>query len=178
MVTTAHRFDQSSNDVVVNTLRSDADTETRLIWDMLDQVKDPEIPVLSLWDLGVLRNVEKIDHKVIVTITPTYSGCPAMDTMRDDIANTLNEAGYPDIEVRSVLSPAWTTDWLSVDGKKKLEKFGIAPPAHTKSVNSIICCPRCRSKDTSLISEYGSTACKAMYQCNDCKDAFCYFKVI
>jgi len=158
--------------------RADCDAEVQAIWKLLDAVKDPEIPVLSLWDLGILRNVEKINNKVIVTITPTYSGCPAMDVISDDIRTVLAESAYPDNEVKTVLSPAWTTDWMSIEGKQKLEQFGIAPPARTKSVEQSVCCPRCRSDNTLLISEYGSTACKAMYQCNHCKEAFCYFKVI
>ncbi len=158
--------------------RNDCDTEIQAIWELLDEVKDPEIPVLSLWDLGILRNIEKINNKIIVTITPTYSACPAMDVIRDDIKAVLAKSAYPNNEIKTVLSPAWTTDWMSEAGKRKLEQFGIAPPAGTKSVNQPVCCPRCRSENTLLISEYGSTACKAMYQCNDCKEAFCYFKVI
>ena len=148
------------------------------IWDLLEQVKDPEIPVLSLRDLGVLRDIESCDDKIVVTITPTYSGCPAMDVMRDDIVGVLNEHGYENVEVRTVLSPAWTTDWMSAEGKSKLEEFGIAPPSGLAAVNKPERCPRCASKQTTLISEYGSTACKAMYQCEDCKENFCYFKVI
>jgi len=158
--------------------RTDCDAELQGIWELLDEVKDPEIPVLSLWDLGILRNVEKINNKVVVTITPTYSGCPAMDVIRDDIKTVLANSAYPDNEVKTVLSPPWTTDWMSEAGKHKLEQFGIAPPAGTKLEEQSVCCPRCRSEKTLLISEYGSTACKAMYQCNDCKEAFCYFKVI
>jgi ring-1,2-phenylacetyl-CoA epoxidase subunit PaaD len=159
-------------------VRTDSDAEVNAIWDLLDEVKDPEIPVLSLWDLGVLRSVEKILDKIIITITPTYSGCPAMETMRNDIESILSESGYPNHEIRTVLSPAWTTDWMSDEGKQKLEQFGIAPPGHTTAEIQTVCCPRCRSGDTLLISEYGSTACKAMYQCSQCKEAFCYFKVI
>jgi ring-1,2-phenylacetyl-CoA epoxidase subunit PaaD len=167
------REDASATDV-----GTDPDAELGAIWDLLDEVKDPEIPVLSLRDLGVLRKVEKTDGKVIITITPTYSGCPAMETMREDIENKMSESGYPNYEVRTVLSPAWTTDWMSEEGKQKLEQFGIAPPSHTRIVNPQIYCPRCKSEKTELLSEYGSTACKAMYQCSQCKEAFCYFKVI
>jgi ring-1,2-phenylacetyl-CoA epoxidase subunit PaaD len=152
--------------------------EINAIWTLLEAVKDPEIPVLSLRDLGVLRDVEIVNDKVIITITPTYSGCPAMDTIRSDIKVALNNAGYANSEIVTALSPAWTTDWMSEDGKRKLEQFGIAAPAHTKTLKPVISCPRCRSVDSILISEYGSTACKSMYKCNDCKEAFCYFKAI
>ena len=167
-----------SDDAGTVDMRTNSDAEVSTIWDLLDEVKDPEIPVLSLWDLGVLRNVEKSLDKIIITITPTYSGCPAMETMRQDIESILTRSGYPNYEIRTVLSPAWTTDWMSDEGKQKLEQFGIAPPGHTKAETQTVCCPRCRSEDTLLISEYGSTACKAMYQCSQCKEAFCYFKVI
>lgn len=178
MVTAQHNINEDSDDDYAHRLRADCGAEMQAIWELLDEVKDPEIPVLSLMDLGILRDVEKINDKVIVTITPTYSGCPAMDTIRNDIKNVLAGSGYPDSDVLTILSPAWTTDWMSAEGKQKLEQFGIAPPGHTKSPEQLICCPRCKSENTKLISEYGSTACKAMYQCNHCKEAFCYFKVI
>jgi len=167
---------EDSDAVPTQHLYAGLDLEIQAIWGLLDEVKDPEIPVLSLRDLGVLRDVEKINDKVIVTITPTYSGCPAMDTIRNDIKTSLAESGYPDNEVLTVLSPAWTTDWMSDEGKKKLEQFGIAPPGNTKSIKQLVCCPRCKSENTNLISEYGSTACKAMYQCNHCKEAFCILR--
>lgn len=173
---------QISKDVIgddhSHRLRTDIDPQAKAIWELLDEVKDPEIPVLSIWDLGVLRNVEIVNNKVIVTITPTYSACPAMDVIRSDIENVLVNSGYVDSEIKTILSPAWTTDWMTEEGKHQLEQFGIAPPAHTKSNKTSVCCPRCASENTKLISEYGSTACKAMYQCNHCKEPFCYFKVI
>ena len=174
-----NQIQSKSGDQVV-TLNPARALDERLegIWELLEQVKDPEIPVLSLRELGVLRDVELDNGKLIVTITPTYSGCPAMDVMRDDIVSVLNENGYEQVELKTVLSPAWTTEWMSVEGKNKLEKFGIAPPSGVAEVNKPERCPRCASVHTSLISEYGSTACKAMYQCEDCKEAFCYFKVI
>jgi ring-1,2-phenylacetyl-CoA epoxidase subunit PaaD len=178
VVTAQHNINEDDDGDYSPGLRADCSAGVRAIWDLLDAVKDPEIPVLSLWDLGILRDVEKIDDKVIVTITPTYSGCPAMDTIRNDIKKVLAESGYRDCEVKMVLSPAWTTDWMSVEGKQKLEQFGIAPPGNTLAAEQLICCPRCKSENTKLISEYGSTACKAMYQCDHCKEAFCYFKVI
>lgn len=148
------------------------------IWELLEQVKDPEIPVLSLRDLGVLRKVDKLAGKVVVTITPTYSGCPAIEVMREDIRRLLVANGIAEVEIKTVLSPAWTTDWMSAAGKEKLEKFGIAPPACQNQPNQPQRCPVCASPATSLISEFGSTACKAMYRCDECKESFCYFKVI
>lgn len=153
-------------------------TRVTQIWQLLEQVTDPEIPVLSLRDLGVLRNVEFDNDSVVVTITPTYSGCPAMDVMRDDIMTVLNKAGYEKVRVKTVLSPAWTTDWMSAEGREKLRKFGIAPPTRSCDAQQSIRCPRCASEDTTMLSEYGSTACKAMYRCGQCQETFCYFKKI
>ena len=144
---------------------------------VLEKVTDPEIPVLTIQDMGIIREV-KVNGEIEVIITPTYSGCPAMQTMEDDIRTRLAEAGYTEVMVRTQLSPAWTTDWMSAEGKSMLEEFGIAPPSGLAAVNKPERCPRCASKQTTLISEYGSTACKAMYQCEDCKENFCYFKVI
>jgi ring-1,2-phenylacetyl-CoA epoxidase subunit PaaD len=155
-----------------------SDPEVQAIWDLLEEVKDPEIPVLSILELGVLRNVALLNNKAIITITPTYSGCPAMDAISTDIRSSLAKSGYLDIQVLTVLSPAWTTDWMSEEGKEKLVKFGIAAPALTETGSQAVCCPRCKSESTHLISEYGSTACKAMYQCDLCQEAFCYFKAI
>ena len=177
MVNQQKKTDESAALTQVDLLEA-ASVETRAIWTLLEAVKDPEIPVLSLRDLGVLRDVEIVNDEVIITITPTYSGCPAMDTIRTDINNALNNAGYANSVIETALSPAWTTDWMSEDGKRKLEQFGIAAPAHTRILKPVISCPRCRSVDSILISEYGSTACKSMYKCNDCKEAFCYFKAI
>lgn len=176
----AAQFENSevNSDLYSHRLRSECESDVQKFWDMLDEVLDPEIPVLSIWDLGILRNIERSGDKIIVTITPTYSGCPAMDTIRSDIKSVLAKAGYPDSDIRMVLSPAWTTDWMSTEGRQKLEHFGIAPPGCTNSVKQTINCPRCKSEHTNLISEYGSTACKAMYQCDHCKETFCYFKVI
>ena len=148
------------------------------LWTLLEQVKDPEIPVLSLRELGVLRDIQKTGDRLEITITPTYSGCPAMDVMRDDIKRLLTSSGYNNIKIRTQLSPAWTTDWMSDEARKKLEEFGIAPPAHSSCVNQAIRCPRCATTGVSLLSEYGSTACKAMYRCDDCAETFCYFKQI
>ena len=150
------------------------------IWDLLDQVKDPEIPVLSIWDLGVLTQVEKQQENLLISITPTYSGCPAMDTIRDDISSVLIEGGYQNFSIKLVLSPAWSTDLMSPEGKEQLQQYGIAPPVSNANCDSGEClkisCPHCGSLNTKILSQFGSTACKALYQCQDCDEPFDYFK--
>jgi ring-1,2-phenylacetyl-CoA epoxidase subunit PaaD len=155
------------------------------IWQILQEVKDPEVPVLSVIDLGIVRRV-KLDpdsHQLEVIITPTYSGCPAMDVIAMDIRLKLMEKGLRNVVVRQQLSPAWTTDWMSNEGKEKLKAFGIAPPNPKQQFcttdmfrQEAVQCPRCDSFHTELISQFGSTACKAMYRCLDCREAFDYFK--
>jgi ring-1,2-phenylacetyl-CoA epoxidase subunit PaaD len=149
-------------------------------------VTDPELPMLTLADLGVLRDVEYDDDRVVVTITPTYSGCPAMATMRDDLVYRLRQEGF-DASVKVSLSPAWTTDWISEQGKRVLSRHGISPPGpatHGKTVLTLmptrraVSCPRCGSDDVALTSEFGSTACKAMYQCRTCLEPFDHIKEI
>ncbi|MEO5890981.1 MAG: 1,2-phenylacetyl-CoA epoxidase subunit PaaD [Ferruginibacter sp.] len=160
------------------------------IWDILETVADPEIPVLSVIDLGIIRKVTLLPatdpgaNSVEIFITPTYSGCPAMDAINFDIRLKLAEHGYKNIIVTSILSPAWTTDWMSEAGKEKLKVYGIAPPNPQQIVcdtrlfaeSEAIECPLCNSYHTKLISRFGSTACKALYQCQDCKEPFDYFK--
>ncbi len=148
-------------------------------------VADPEIPVLSIADLGVLRDVRVDGERVVVDITPTYSGCPAMDAIRDDIILALTADGFADVVVRLVLSPAWTTDWMSEDGRRKLVEYGIAPPsgraAHREGpirVTLTVKCPRCGSLDTREVSRFGSTSCKALFECHACLEPFDHFKVI
>ncbi len=150
------------------------------LYELLSSVVDPEIPVLTLQDLGVLRDISVDEGKITVTITPTYAGCPAIDAMRADIESTLAEAGYQQVTVKQSLSPAWTTDWMSENGREKLRAYGIAPPATTTcgQQTGTIECPQCGSADVKLISEFGSTACKALYQCQDCREPFDYFKCI
>lgn len=163
-----------------------ANVEAARVWDAAATVLDPEVPVLTIEDLGVLRSAELIDGRAHVTITPTYSGCPAMDTIRDDVVSALAVAGYPDARVELVLSPAWTTDWMSATGKRKLEEYGIAAPSgltpvrRTGSVRVAISvkCPQCGSLDTRETSRFGSTSCKALYTCNACQEPFDYFKVL
>jgi ring-1,2-phenylacetyl-CoA epoxidase subunit PaaD len=139
---------------------------------ILVQVTDPEIPVLSLEDLGVIRNIEVDDEQIIVTITPTYSGCPAMEVMEQDIIKVLTKEFNKKIKVVTQLSPAWTTDWITEIGKKALFDYGIMPP----SKKGEIVCPQCQSKQVELISQFGSTACKALYRCTGCLEPFDYFK--
>ncbi len=145
------------------------------VWDLLDAVKDPEIPVLSIWDLGVLQDIKKVGEELLVTITPTYSGCPAVDVMKEDILIALQKTGYVNSRVESKLSPAWTTAWMSSEGRKKLQEYGIAP---SKNSNIGIQCPHCNSLDVAVISEFGSTSCKSLYRCKACSEAFDYFKNI
>ena len=148
------------------------------IWEILQTVPDPEIPVLSVLDLGIIREIKVQEDEVEVVITPTYSGCPAMDAISIDIKLKLAEHGYKKIKITSILSPAWTTDWMSEEGKKKLKAYGIAAPVlrSNEVQDRKIECPQCHSHNTKLLSQFGSTACKALYQCNDCKEPFDYFK--
>ncbi|MGW8481725.1 1,2-phenylacetyl-CoA epoxidase subunit PaaD [Microbacterium sp. NPDC055903] len=147
-------------------------------------VADPEVPVLTIEDLGVLREVRMDGDAVRVEITPTYSGCPAMDAIRDDIVLALTHAGYPQVDVRLVLSPAWTTDWMTEAGKQKLERYGIAPPTGRSAIGTgpirlalSVRCPQCGSLDTREVSRFGSTSCKALYECRACLEPFDHFKV-
>lgn len=151
----------------------------------LEAVSDPEIPGLSIQDLGILRDVGVEGETVVVTITPTYSGCPAMTFIEMNIRDVLLRAGIKAVEVKTVLAPAWTTDWLTEAGREKLRALGIAPPegratgkAALFGVDPEIACPRCGSKDTRQLSAFGSTACKALYHCDGCLEPFDYFKCI
>ncbi len=153
------------------------------IWSLLEKVTDPEIPVLTVIDMGIIREVSEIDGMIHIDITPTYSGCPAMNMIEVEIKSVLQDNGFDKVNVTTVLSPAWTTDWLSDEGKKKLLKYGIAPPQGTVIDKSElfpetkkIACPQCSSINTEMLSQFGSTACKALYQCLDCKEPFDYFK--
>jgi ring-1,2-phenylacetyl-CoA epoxidase subunit PaaD len=146
-------------------------------------VPDPELPVLGIADLGVLRGVEVTDDGTVeVTITPTYSGCPAMDAIRQDVETALREAGFPVVRVRTVLAPAWTTDWISDRGRAALQEYGIAPPAPRGSgpvaLTLAVRCPRCGSLETQEISRFGSTACKALWQCRSCREPFDHVKTL
>lgn len=154
------------------------------IWEIAATVPDPEIPVLSIADLGILRRTEmEEDGTAVVVITPTYSGCPAMDTITDDVRAALEQAGFEKVRVDLVLHPAWTTDWMTEAGKEKLREYGIAPPTGRAAaggpvrVGLSVKCPRCDSPDTREMAHFGSTACKALYRCNSCLEPFDHFKV-
>lgn len=149
--------------------------------DAVAAVPDPEIPVLTIDDLGILRGVDDEDGRIVVTITPTYSGCPAMDHIREEVGAALVDAGFDDAEVRMTYSPAWTTDWMSPEGKRKLGEFGIAPPGPTGEGTPLtwpVACPQCGSRRTKLVSQFGSTACKALYRCEACLEPFDHFKAL
>jgi ring-1,2-phenylacetyl-CoA epoxidase subunit PaaD len=145
-------------------------------------VADPEIPVLTIDDLGILRDVTVTDGgRVEVTITPTYSGCPAVEAIRAEVERVLADHGFADAAVRTVLAPAWTTDWITEEGRRKLADFGIAPPARCRAAGDVtsvelVRCPHCGSVDTRLLSRFGSTACKALRACNRCREPFDHFK--
>lgn len=157
------------------------------IWSWLQEVTDPEIPVLNVVEMGIARKVDIKDYKVIIKITPTYSGCPAMSAIEKEIKIKLAEKGVENFEVKKDFSETWTTDWMTEEAKAKLKDYGIAPPGKTtadddflKSLKStkVIPCPYCESLDTELQSEFGSTACKAQYYCHDCDEPFEHFKCI
>jgi ring-1,2-phenylacetyl-CoA epoxidase subunit PaaD len=153
------------------------------IWKLLQTVPDPEVPVVSVLDLGIVRDVKISGSNIEVIITPTYTGCPAMDMISMNIKLALLENGFTNVTITTVLSPAWTTDWITEEGKKKLKAYGIAPPHPKQQVcnsglfaEEAIQCPHCSSWHTHRISEFGSTACKSLYQCDDCREPFDYFK--
>jgi ring-1,2-phenylacetyl-CoA epoxidase subunit PaaD len=155
----------------------------------LGEVPDPEVPAVSVMDLGIVRDVRWEDDELVVSITPTYSGCPATSVIALDIEAALRVKGLDRLRVERRLSPPWTTDWISEDGRRKLEAYGIAPPAESVGDSPspfdrflrkplVIACPRCKSENTSRVSEFGSTPCKAQYRCDDCLEPFDYFKCI
>ncbi|RNI25527.1 1,2-phenylacetyl-CoA epoxidase subunit PaaD [Flexivirga caeni] len=161
-------------------------TDLQRVWAIASEVTDPELPMLTLADLGVLRNVEQdAVGAIVVSITPTYTGCPAMAAMRDDLVRRLTEAGIAPVRVRVQLSPPWTSDWISDEGRKALRENGISPPGTSsrgpialtlKPKRRAIQCPQCGSGDTEVTSEFGSTACKALYRCRACGEPFDHLK--
>jgi ring-1,2-phenylacetyl-CoA epoxidase subunit PaaD len=171
-------------------MRSSGAGGERDVWSVLESVPDPEIPVLSIVDLGIVRHVrwtaaEEAGGSILhVGVTPTYSGCPATEVIRHSIRVALDRAGYPDAIVDEVLSPPWTSDWLTDSGRRKLESFGIAPPhkgvSHPRHLlhAPVVACPRCGSRQTLRVSEFGSTPCKAHYRCRSCLEPFDYFKCL
>jgi len=142
------------------------------IWGLLNTVPDPEIPVISVVELGVIRDVIFSENSYVISITPTYSGCPAVKAFQDDIKTCLKKNNIENFELKIVYSPTWTTDWMTESTKEKLKKYGIAPPSET------VICPQCDAEKTELISEFGATACKALYKCKDCLEPFEHFKCI
>ncbi len=158
--------------------------KNKKIEELLTQVTDPEIPVLTIMDMGIVRDIEVDGENVLIKITPTYSGCPAMDTIATDIKTALKKGGY-NATVKNILSPAWTTDWITENGRKALENYGIAAPLDASldkkallDGERIVKCTNCGSTSTKLVSQFGSTACKALFQCDDCKEPFDYFKCL
>lgn len=154
------------------------------ISDALIELTDPEIPVLSIMDMGIVRSINVQDKEIAIEITPTYSGCPAMDTIAFDIKEKLDGLGY-DTTVKLVLSPAWSTDWITDNGRRKLEEYGIASPLNEELDSSalffgakVVKCTRCQSTNTTMVSQFGSTACKALFKCDDCLEPFDYFKCL
>lgn len=159
-------------------------TKERIL-ELLDYVKDPEIPVINVLELGVVRSVDVNENgKATITITPTYTGCPALDAMAEDIEKELLEAGVPEVEVKRTLAPAWTTDWISDEGKRKLKEYGIAPPLKSADIRAlkgqapVVQCTHCGSNNTRMLSAFGSTACKALWRCDDCLEPFDQFKCL
>jgi ring-1,2-phenylacetyl-CoA epoxidase subunit PaaD len=166
--------------MVTTAALSETDLRQRA-WTVAASVVDPEIPVLTIADLGVLRDVTLRDGEVEVAITPTYSGCPAMNMIALEIELALEREGFRKPKIRTVLSPAWTTDWMSEDGRRKLREYGIAPPMASSSRRALfgvqaVTCPQCGSEQTELLSEFGSTSCKALWRCKSCREPFDYFK--
>ncbi|AKK04264.1 1,2-phenylacetyl-CoA epoxidase subunit PaaD [Corynebacterium epidermidicanis] len=165
-------------------LRPTGEREAQL-WDAAATVPDPEIPVISIADLGILRGVRWEGEQPIITITPTYSGCPAMDTIAADVKDAVEAAGFPRPSIDLVLHPAWSTDWMTEEGKQQLQDYGIAPPQRREAssgpipltLSAPVACPRCGSRNTQKLSHFGSTSCKALYSCRDCHEPFDYFKV-
>ncbi|WP_237385750.1 1,2-phenylacetyl-CoA epoxidase subunit PaaD [Xenorhabdus sp. Sc-CR9] len=156
--------------------------EVHQIWQCLHQIADPELPALSITDLGMIRTVTPLQSGWRVTFTPTYSGCPATEFLLNEISNTLTQAGFSPVYIEVSLTPAWTTDWMNADARQRLRESGIAPPqglvCEKRTDAEPITCPRCGSHETEKISEFGSTACKALYRCQQCLEPFDYFKCI
>lgn len=143
------------------------------IWKFLEEIPDPEIPIINLVELGVIRKIEGKEENLLVTITPTYTGCPAKQLFNDLIKEKLTEKGFSNFTIESTLYPAWTTDWLSDETKKKLMDDGISPPTEK---NQVVTCPHCKSTDTKMVSRFGTTPCQSFHTCNSCSEPFNYFK--
>lgn len=178
----------NATETVIHPLRPTGEAEAQL-WDLAATVPDPEIPVISIADLGILRGARFEGDTAVITITPTYSGCPAMDRITSDVQDALRGAGFTDSTVELVLHPAWSTDWMTEQGRQQLRDYGIAPPARrsddggsrvvrlTLTMPEPIACPQCSSTNTRKLSHFGSTSCKSLHNCLDCLEPFDYFKV-
>lgn len=160
-------------------------TDTKSILELLSNIPDPEIPVINIVEMGIVRDVEFSSDELLVKITPTYSGCPAMKAIEDDIVTELKAKGFEKISVKIIHNPAWSTDWLTEEAKRKLKEYGIAPPEgkaedefYRDIIKKPIECPYCNSKETKLTSQFGSTACKSLHYCNECQQPFEHFKCI
>ena len=161
------------------------ESQEQIVWSIVGNIPDPEIPVLTLADLGVIRSVTVSEDSVTVGISPTYSGCPATEFIQQNITDELQQNGFENVQTEQVLSPAWTTDWISQDGRRKLKEYGIVPPQKAADSKRAlfheeleIACPRCSSTSTTKVSEFGSTPCKSSYKCNECLEPFEYFKCL
>lgn len=163
-------------------MNTDTSAVEELVWERLSLIPDPEVPVISIVELGVLREVRWDGKQLHIVITPTYTGCPAMQLFVAEIKAAMHEQGFDNLEISTVYSPAWTTDWLTPEAKEKLRKYGIAPPVKSAAGDDpfapppVVPCPRCEASNTRLISQFGATACKSLYTCNECKEPFEYFK--
>ena len=160
-----------------------AENNVKQVWDWLADVPDPEIPVVSVVDLGIVRNIIIGDDTIEVEVAPTYSGCPATEVIESSIFEKLVDEGLKGVSIKRVLSPPWTTDWITESGRDKLRDYGIAPPVGSASKRELlgkgaVHCPRCGTSQTTVVSEFGSTACKASYKCDECLEPFEYFKCI
>ena len=159
-----------------------APAEVRTVWGLLNAIPDPEVPVLTITDLGMVRRVERLGDGWVIGFTPTYSGCPATEHLLGEIRTVMVEHGYTPVHIVLQLDPPWTTDWMSPDARERLRQYGISPPhahaCHAGEMPKDVVCPRCGSTHSSLISEFGSTACKALYRCDSCREPFDYFKCI
>lgn len=153
------------------------------VWIILEDVKDPEIPAVSVVEMGMVRSIGVTGKRVIVTFTPTFAGCPALQVIQDGITDTLHKSGYTDVEIKMSIAPAWSSNWISPEGREKLKSFGLAPPPrHSGDIetafNQAAECPYCRSKETELKNDFGSTLCRAIYKCKSCNQPFERFKPI
>jgi len=169
---------------VVSERAASEQTPEAQVWTWLAEVVDPEIPVVSIVDLGIVRDFRLLESGIEVDVSPTYSGCPATEVIEQDIVTALEGKGLAPVVIKRRLSPPWTTDWISDRGRRKLRQYGIAPPEHGANKRELlrgtrsIACPQCHSLQTTCVSEFGSTACKAAYKCDDCLEPFEYFKCI